>query len=403
MGSILHFMPRLRRFYSFALVGLALLISVAWATRAEQGISLSADSLNALQQLNFENDIAVDPWMVRSPAVSTELLQANSFEPESALNNQGLVVRLRGPNTDFLVLRPQKALDTDALGVLAVQYQEAIPEFETVELDQDVSLQGPVYDWSDRVEPNVQLAEESPSEPVIPSDKEVVVAVIDSGIDPTHPLFEGRVIRPLVNEVNDDSLDEVGHGTHIAGIIVQNSPHAVIAPYKIVGADGGRLSNVLRAFRHAVEDGADVINMSFGLYSESASLERMLEDAYKDGVVVVAAAGNNNNSFGFYPATYPESFAVAAVDADGEKMPKSNYGDWVDVAADGYLIKSSLPGGVYGFKSGTSQATALVSARVAEILWNETGDLLQDEILRRLEAERATVPEGPLAGIAIIQ
>ncbi len=393
----------MRRFYTFVLVGLALLVSVAWATRASQGISLSADSLKALQELNFENDIAVDPWMVRSPAVSSELLQANSFEPESALDNQGLVVRLRGPNADFVVLRPQKALNADALNGLASAYQEAIPEFETVELDQDVSLQGPVYDWTDRVEPSVQLSEETSDEPVLASEKDVVVAVIDSGIDPEHPLFEGRSIRPLVNEVNDDPSDEVGHGTHIAGIVAQNSPHAVIAPYKIVGADGGRLSNVLRAFRHATEDGADIINMSFGLYSESASLERMLEDAYKDGVVVVAAAGNNNNSFGFYPATYPESFAVAAVDADGEKMPKSNYGDWVDVAADGYLIKSSLPGGVYGFKSGTSQATALVSARVAEILWSASGDLLQDEILRQLEAERSTVPDGPLAGIAIIQ
>jgi thermitase len=242
------------------------------------------------------------------------------------------------------------------------------------------------------------------SEETVLDGAEVVVAVIDSGVDGDHPIFENHTVLDGFNTFNSrqKAFDDVGHGTHIAGIIAMRSPQAVIAPYKIVDANGGRLSNVLWAFDRAISDDVDIINTSFGLLSPSYSLASLVRQADQQGIWVISAAGNNNNSLGFYPGTYEETLAIASVKPNGEKLTLSNYGSWVDLAANGYFVRSALPNGRYGPKSGTSQATALVSGAAAE--WRaEFGEASLEELFEYFVENGQLIEEGKLAGLSIVE
>lgn len=387
------------------LLSFGLAILTVFAVRFGTGnVLLSGNSLLSFQALNSQYQVVVEPLVADESLGVHNLLQASALNPmlDENQDQESLILTVKNlqGQPQIFSLNPHVRLTDDELTGLAKAYERKIPEVEAVERDQDISLEGfPVYDFSLASEPadaEVSLSTQA-------EEKEVVVAVIDSGIDPTHPIFKDRKILPEVNLVDQDDKDVVGHGTHIAGIIVEESPHAVIAPYKIVGVNGGRLSNVLKAYDQAIADHVDIINSSFGLRNPSHALQEILSKAYLGGITVVAAAGNNNNSEGFYPATYSESVAVASVNHQLKKMPKSNFGDWIDVAADGYMIQSSVPGGGYALKSGTSQATALVSARLAEVLAAWVGPVTQDGLLKELEKDAPKVEGGALAGVPIIQ
>lgn len=361
---------------------------------------MSASSIEALARLNQTYAMHVEPLALGSRSLQSSLLSANSLEvwPD---NNMGLIVTLDDFDSGMLVLEPKEARGARELLQIGEAYVQAIPEFSSIELDQTIILQGePVYSWPGfdlmNQDESITLSEEDPN-------KEVVVGIIDSGLDRKHPFFEDRTILKGYNAVNNKDEDEVGHGTHIAGIIASHSPNAVLAPYKIVSAEGGRLSNVLMAFYKALEDNVDVINTSFGLMNPSPALEKILLRAEQKGVFVVSAAGNNNSDAGFYPATYANAIAVAAVNDTGVKTPKSNYGSWVDVAAPGNWVRSTLPGGRYGYKSGTSQSTAVVSGLLAEHLYESAEAPSLEDVFIWFKNIGTPLTDGPLAGLPIVQ
>lgn len=362
--------------------------------------SFSEESLQALRELNFEHQMLVsDLGEFKHSELISELLQADAlYVGAMETDNLGLIASMSGGKT--LLLQPVHALESEELAKLAKDYQEEVPEFKEVELDQSLSLEA-------EEDFNLESLLESPLEEVEPSQfkmEEVKVAVIDSGVDADHEIFEGRTVLDGLNtfDPSQKPFDDVGHGTHIAGIIASHSPHAVIVPYKIVGAQGGRLSNVLEAMDQAIEDGVNVMNTSFGVLSPSYALEEAIQEAEEAGIIVVSAAGNNANSLGFYPATYEDSIAVGSVNSEGESLPRSNYGSWVDVAANGYFVRSSIPGNKYGPKTGTSQATARVSAVVAE-LFAKNGPLSIQDVMDFFIQEPHTVQEGKLAGLPIVE
>ena len=210
----------------------------------------------------------------------------------------------------------------------------------------------------------------------------VVVAVLDTGVDPLHPLLASR-LRGGYDLVADDSapidetdgddgdgdgrIDEAfGHGTFIAGILAQLAPEASIMPIRVLDADGrAELYAVIDAIDLAVEADVDVINMSFGILGKgkSKALDQALKRAHKAGIVVVAAAGNTGESDEHYPAAAKNVIAVTALGADGTLLaPFSNHGKWVHVAAPGVGIVSAVPGGGYAKWAGTSMATPVVSS-----------------------------------------
>ncbi|OGJ46019.1 hypothetical protein A3J23_02705 [Candidatus Peregrinibacteria bacterium RIFCSPLOWO2_02_FULL_48_14] len=369
----------------------------------------TARSLENLRALNEKHEMVVEDLFAieetESPLIA-ELLQADVLIPIPVADrdNRGLVVTLNPglSGEAMLLLQPVNSLSDVELATAAVEYQEAIPEFASVEVDQDVELQSPFYDWffEARAEP-VELSSE-------PEDEDrIQVAVVDSGIDGDHEIFDKNSVLTGWNTISDDTTmyDDVGHGTHVAGIISKGISGIEIIPYKIVDSKGGKLSNVIEAVSKAIADEVDVINMSFGVPSASYALETLVEKAYKKDIIMVAAAGNNNKDSGFYPAQYEHTIAVAGVDSAGNKMPNSNYGDWVDVAAYGYHVRSSLPDNEYGYKSGTSQATAKISAAVAELLMDASSDedLSLEQVLSGLESAGKAITEGKLAGVTRIQ
>jgi subtilisin family serine protease len=225
--------------------------------------------------------------------------------------------------------------------------------------------------------------------------KEIIVAVIDTGIDlkhedlgenlwrnpnPNNPHFPGAVHGWNFVDNNPDLTDTHGHGSHIAGIIgaTKNNSKGIagLAPkvslmilkYYDPKAPGiNNLKNTIKAIRFAIDHGAHIINYSGGGLDYSAEEKTLIEEAERKGILFVAAAGNersNSDLQKYYPADYRLSniISVTAVDPKNQILASSNWGiGGVDIAAPGENILSTLPGNRYGYMTGTSQATAFVT------------------------------------------
>ena len=227
------------------------------------------------------------------------------------------------------------------------------------------------------------------------------MAVLDTGIDGDHKDLEGQVVA-VANFTVSSTVDDIyGHGTHIAGIIAAISDNDIgivgVAPEcRLMNAkvadDKGRCqaSTVAEAIIWAVDNGASVINISIELGEPSPELEDAINYAWNQGAIIITAAGNDGNQAPVYPAYYEKCIAVAATKPDDTLAPLSNYGDWIDVAAPGFNTYSTMPGDNYGYKTGTSFATAYVSGLAAllfDVTTDNNGDgRLNDEIRAAIEA-----------------
>ena len=209
---------------------------------------------------------------------------------------------------------------------------------------------------------------------------DIKVAVIDSGLDYTHPEFAGKVYAQTDTLDNDgDAFDDIDeHGTHVAGIIAANAGNGVgiagVAPgvqLIIVDAFNGRNSNtfvIMKGVQYAVAHGADIINMSFGGEGNDRALESAINNAVSSGVVCVAAAGNESTSAPSYPSDYDSVISVIATAENDTKSALSNYGSAKDISAPGENIWSTVPGNSYESWGGTSMATPVVCGVIALML-----------------------------------
>ena len=220
----------------------------------------------------------------------------------------------------------------------------------------------------------------------------VVVAVIDVGIDTTHPAFAGRISPLAYDAVNNvigtnAVVDTDGHGTHVSGIIAANAyssggymynvygvaPAVTILPIKMDYTMGA----ILRSIEYARENGADIINISFGTSAPTPSpqfIQQEIQRAVQAGVTVVCAAGNYKAGdkrypgYVAYPAAYPEVIAVSATER-GYIFDDSYsyYGPAIDFAAPGTDIYSTKKGGGFEFRNGTSMSSPNVTGVAALI------------------------------------
>jgi len=208
----------------------------------------------------------------------------------------------------------------------------------------------------------------------------VLIAVLDTGTDYTHPDLSGKVRtdidRDFVNN-DDDAMDDNGHGTHVSGIAAAATNNsrgvagmgwdASILPVKVMDSNGSGNSSLLATgIYYAADHGARVINMSLGgLYSCPSDLQTAVDYAYSRGVLLVAAAGNNGANRTVFPANCAHVLGVAATGYYDTLASFSVTGTHVSVAAPGEDIYSTLRYGGYGDMDGTSMATPFVAGLAA--------------------------------------
>ena len=213
----------------------------------------------------------------------------------------------------------------------------------------------------------------------------VKIAVIDSGIDLNHPAFQSALVgqSDMWDWVDADSTPQdlkgtgtnhgYGHGTAVAGIILQVAPKAKIMPLRVLDAAGeGDTANVIAAIDYAVAHGAKVINLSLGTDYDK-SLDNTIKSATKAGVFVIASSGNTGDGNITYPASdalikgsWGEmSLGVGSSDINDKKSGFSTYGDSLEMTAIGEKVSSPAPGGLMGVWNGTSMAAPMVSAGFA--------------------------------------
>jgi subtilisin family serine protease len=229
------------------------------------------------------------------------------------------------------------------------------------------------YQW------NLPIIETELGWDVEKGSSEVIVGVVDTGVDLNHSDLQGHLVQGAnIVDPKSPPADDVGHGTHVTGVIsalVNNNQGVAgmtwynpVLPVKVLDASGaGSTYNVAQGLIWAVDHGAKVINMSLGNYADANFLHDAVKYAYDHDVVLVSASGNDNTDRPGYPAAYPEVLAVAATDSSKKKASFSNYGDYIDVAAPGVTIASTYPNNQYAALSGTSMASPHVAALAALI------------------------------------
>lgn len=250
--------------------------------------------------------------------------------------------------------------------------------------------------------------------PSSPSDRPVIVAVIDTGVDLHHPDLSPLLV-PGVNILNRQEApqDHFGHGTEVAGVVAATwgglrREGAVgagkIMPIKVMenGSDG-EVYYTVEGMEAAIKRKADIIVLAQGSWTYSKLMEEAVQDAEKKGVLVVAAAGNAESDLNgntvydsplYYPAAFPTVLAVGSVKNNGLHEPTSNQGDGLDLTAPGNRIATTRLGGGFTTDSGTSFA-APQAAGVAALLWQRHRDYTPGQIRQLLKQTAQKKPGEP--------
>ncbi len=212
----------------------------------------------------------------------------------------------------------------------------------------------------------------------------IKVAVLDTGIDHNHPDLKANVAGTVSFVPGETPMDGNSHGTHCAGTIaaainglgvVGVAPEASLYGVKVLANSGsGQFSWIIAGINWAIQNKMQIVSMSLGGSSAPVALETVCNAAFNAGVLLIAAAGNAGpppagqpTSVGF-PGRYKNVIAVSAIDANNVLATFSSRGPEVEICAPGVQVLSTIPGGGYGQKSGTSMACPHV-AGAAAVIW----------------------------------
>lgn len=213
----------------------------------------------------------------------------------------------------------------------------------------------------------------------------VKVAVIDTGVDLAHPMISSSLVPaherwdfvgndPVPQEEGSLGVGGFGHGTNVAGIVLQIAPAARIMPLRVLGPDGrGEVLHLAAAIDFAMRNGARVINLSLGSNTVSPAVESAIQAAAARGILVVSSAGNLGTTAVSYPASQAnleagggyQRLSVTSIQGDFQKSGFASYGGSVEVAAPGEGIFGPAPGGRVAAWSGTSMAAPMASGALA--------------------------------------
>ena len=293
---------------------------------------------------------------------------------------------------------------------------------ERLQANPDVEYAEPNYVYHAFVSPNdpyygnqwAHTRMQSPAAwDIITGTTTVVIAILDSGIDETHPDLATKIVAGYDYVDNDTNPHDLhGHGTHVAGIAAAATNNGVgvagmswlarIMPVRVLDQQGsGSNAGITDGITWAYQHGAKVLSLSLGGPTRSQSMQDAIDAAYAAGSLVIAAMGNDNSSALAYPAAYNNVVAVSATGPTDSKASYSNYGSHCDIAAPGgdmgYVhdpagILSTMPTyGVwmtnnspyfstnYDYLNGTSQATPYVSG-LASLIWSVNSTLTPAQV-----------------------
>ena len=197
----------------------------------------------------------------------------------------------------------------------------------------------------------------------------ILVGVVDTGCDFNHPDIKNNIVQGInLVSPNSDPMDDNGHGTHVSGTIagednslgmVGVSPRTKIMPIKVLGHDGsGNFTSVAKGIIWAADHGCHFITMSLGSASGDRGIHKAIQYATEKNCIVFCAAGNDGpDSPIMFPASYPETIAIGAVDRNLQRTDFTCSGDELDFLSPGDKIVSCTPQNSYASMSGTSMAT----------------------------------------------
>jgi subtilisin family serine protease len=232
----------------------------------------------------------------------------------------------------------------------------------------------------------------------------VIIAVLDTGVDYSHPDLKEAFVSGHDFISDDDSpRDDHGHGTAAAGVIAARTNNGKgqagicwrcrVMPLKVLDANGqGTTSDIAAGILWAVAHGADVISLSLGGAGSTQTLANAVETAAGKGIPVVAAAGNAGTTTPFYPAAHPEALSVAGTTSSDKLYQWSNRGSWVQVAAPG-CNTAPVKGGGYGNFCGTSSATPIV-AGIAGLVLSLAPELPKEKFEQALRSTAVRISSG---------
>jgi type VII secretion-associated serine protease mycosin len=244
----------------------------------------------------------------------------------------------------------------------------------------------------------------------------IKVAVLDSGVDVSHPQLAGKVAPgfDFIRNVPGADFDCNGHGTAVASIIAARhvdgvgfqglAPDVMIVPVRVSEREPGQsnasvnAATLAKAITYAVSAGAKVINMSFTMDADDPGVHAAIDAATAADVTLVAAVGNAHSDTApetgdppTYPAAYNGVIGVGDISENGQRDPKSNVGPYVDLVAPGDTVVAAAAGGGQNYYTGTSFAAPVVSAAAA-LLRSRQPVLHASAVTQRL---RATADPGP--------
>ena len=349
----------------------------------------------ALAAFSGQNTLAAsDPTEVQlivKPKLATSEVPLKAMLAAHGARQQGTVREINAR-----VLRVSAAKAAQLLKGL-----QGHPDMEYAEVDAVAKVSGTANDTLFSSEWHLAKIQAPSAWDVTTGTSSVIVAVVDTGVNASHPDLAGKVLSTGWDFVANDSttMDENGHGTAVAGTIAPDANNNLgvvgvawanlILPVRVLDASGaGNYSTIAQGIIWAADHGARIINLSLGGTASSSTLQSAINYAWSKQCIVVAAAGNNGNSVPVYPAACSNVVSVAATNASDTRPSWSNYGSYIDVCAPGENIVTLDGSNSYASWSGTSFSTPVTSgvlALMASVNPSLTNAQLVDVLLKNCD------------------